>query len=146
MRIYLDICTIQRPFDDASQLRVHVEAEAFLRILERIESGEIQLVGSYVHMMETDANPHLLRRRFAERVLALASEFIDPNDEVDARALEYRSMGLHMFDATHLAVAVECHVDFFCTCDDRLLRRAKAAETGVTRAVTPIELIEEVEG
>lgn len=146
MRIYLDICTIQRPFDDASQLRVHVEAEAFMRILERIESGEIQLVGSFVHTLETDANPHLLRRRFAERVLSLASEFIDPNDEVEARALEYRAMGLRMFDATHLAVAVACQVDFFCTCDDRLLRRAKAADTGVTRAVTPIELIEEVEG
>lgn len=146
MRIYLDICTIQRPFDDASQLRVHVEAEAFLRILERIESGEIQLVGSFAHVMETEANPHRLRREFAESVLALASEFIEPTDEVDERALEYRSMGLRMLDATHLAVAVACQVDFFCTCDDKLLRRAKSAETGVTRAVTPMELIEEVEG
>lgn len=104
MRIHLDVCTIQRPFDDASQLRVHVEAEAFLRILERIESGETQLVGSFAHVTETEANPHRIRREFAESVLDLASESIEPNDEVDTRALEYRSMGLRMLDATHLAV------------------------------------------
>jgi hypothetical protein len=96
MRIYLDVCTIQRPFDDASQLRVHVEAEAFLRILERIESGEIQLVRSFAHVMETEANPHRIRREFSESVLELASEFIEPNDEVDTRALEYRDGPPHV--------------------------------------------------
>jgi hypothetical protein len=125
MRIYFDVCTIQRPFDDASQLRVHFESEAFLRILERIRSGEIQLVSSFAHVMENDANPHRVRREFAERVLALASEFVGPNDEVEARGREYRAMALRMLDATHLAVAVACRADFFCTCDDRLLRRAK---------------------
>ena len=42
-------------------------------------------------------------------------------------------------DALHLAEA-----DFFCTCDDRLLKRARAAHTGQTRVVSPLELVMEI--
>jgi len=45
---------------------------------------------------------------------------------------------------THLAAAIEGRADFFCTCDDRLLRRARALATLATRAVTPEELIAEM--
>jgi predicted nucleic acid-binding protein len=47
-------------------------------------------------------------------------------------------------DALHLASAVEAKADFFCTCDDRLLKRAREAETGRTRVVSPPELVTEV--
>ena len=47
-------------------------------------------------------------------------------------------------DALHLSSAVETEADFFCTCDDRLLRRARAADTGRTRVVSPLELVTEV--
>lgn len=30
MRVYLDICSFKRPFDDQSQPRIHLEAEAVL--------------------------------------------------------------------------------------------------------------------
>jgi hypothetical protein len=33
MLIYLDTCSIQRPFDDQSQLRVAMESEAVLRAI-----------------------------------------------------------------------------------------------------------------
>ncbi len=33
MRIYIDCCSLQRPFDDKSQPRIAVEAEAVLVIL-----------------------------------------------------------------------------------------------------------------
>jgi len=48
-------------------------------------------------------------------------------------------------DALHLASAVEGSAAYFCTCDDRLLRRAREVETGATRPVSPAELIEEPE-
>ena len=34
MRIYLDTCSLQRPLDDRSQLRIRQEAEAILYVLE----------------------------------------------------------------------------------------------------------------
>lgn len=48
-------------------------------------------------------------------------------------------------DALHLASAVESKAEYFCTCDDRLLKRARQFDTGMTRVLNPIELIEEME-
>ena len=34
--------------------------------------------------------------------------------------------------------------EYFCTCDDRFLKRAKAVDTDQTKVVSPLELIVEV--
>ena len=54
MRIYLDMCSIQRPLDDRAQLRVSVEAEAVLGVMSLIESGRAVLLGSDVLLFETE--------------------------------------------------------------------------------------------
>jgi hypothetical protein len=40
-----------------------------------------------------------------------------------------------------LASEVEAKADYFCTCGDRFLKRAKAVDTGQTKVVSPLELI-----
>jgi hypothetical protein len=145
MRIYLDVCAIQRQFDDASQERILHETEALLRVIKLVEQGVVDLVSSYALEIETEANPDAFKRGYMERVLSLAEERVIPGAAVQRRTDAYRSFGLDMWDAAHLAAAVEARVDFFCTCDDKLLRRARKADTGLTRAVSLLELIEEVE-
>ena len=44
--IYLDACCLNRPFDDQTQSRIHLEAEAVLIILARLSSGEWRWLGS----------------------------------------------------------------------------------------------------
>lgn len=61
MKIYLDICTLQRPLDDPAQLRVRVEAEAVLGILAVVGSGEIKLLNSDALVFETRHNPYPIR-------------------------------------------------------------------------------------
>lgn len=39
MKIYLDNCCFNRPFDDQSQIRVRLEAEAKLKIQADIQDG-----------------------------------------------------------------------------------------------------------
>lgn len=46
MRIYLDACCYNRPFDDQTISRNHLESEAVLEILRRVENGNIELVQS----------------------------------------------------------------------------------------------------
>ena len=46
MKIYLDCCSLQRPFDDKSQPRIAVEAEAVLIILTMYESNQLTLISS----------------------------------------------------------------------------------------------------
>lgn len=57
MKIYLDVCAIQRPLDSASHLRVALEAEAVLGILALCESGHVQIVSSDALVYETKQNP-----------------------------------------------------------------------------------------
>ena len=48
MKIYLDNCCFNRPFDDQSQIRIRLESEAKLTIQELIQTGELSLVWSYI--------------------------------------------------------------------------------------------------
>jgi hypothetical protein len=43
MLIYLDMCSIHRPLDDKSQVRILVESEAVLSIVALCESGRAEL-------------------------------------------------------------------------------------------------------
>lgn len=145
MRIYLDLCTIQRAFDDPSQQRIRDEKNALYRILKLIEEGRLELVSSFALEYERDASSDARKREFTETVMSLASDRVAPSENVQHRATVYALGGLRTWDATHLAAAVEAGADVFCTCDDRLLRRARKEYTGLTRAVSLLELIKEVE-
>ena len=145
MLIYLDMCSIQRPMDDHAQERVRLEAEAVLGILVRCDAGEAELLDSDALRFEAERNPYPIRRTFVEEALARASQFVGVTALIQQRARGYIEIGMKPLDALHLASAVEARAAYFCTCDDRLLRRAKAADTGPTRPVSPLELIEEIE-
>ena len=62
MKIYLDNCCFNRPFDDQSQIRIRLESEAKLKIQEEIRSGKFQLVWSYILDYENNQNPYQERK------------------------------------------------------------------------------------
>ena len=144
MRIYLDMCSIQRPLDTRTQIRIAVEAEAILGVLALGEAGQAELVTSETHVFEAERNPHPIRKRYAFGVLARAKVFVHTANEIEARARALHATGIKPLDALHLASAVEAKADYFCTCDDRFLKRAKAVDTLQTQVVSPLELIAEV--
>ena len=57
MRIYLDTCCLQRPFDDQTQPRIRVEAEDLLAVLAAIEAGDCVLLTSEALEFEIHAFP-----------------------------------------------------------------------------------------
>jgi predicted nucleic acid-binding protein len=144
MRIYLDTCTIQRPVDESQEPRVQREARAMMELLEFVATGDAELVRSRVLQVEHAHNVDRLRWLFVEGVLSLASEIVEIDRQVEERTLTYRQLGLKGMDAVHLACAVQAEVDFVCTCDDRFLRRAQKVDTGLTRVLSPLELIQEM--
>lgn len=139
-RLYLDVCAIQRPFDDRSQLRVHLEAEAVSTIVKACRAGLIELVASSVHQFETEKNPFPDRREYAESVLSLAPTVRLLSESAITRAAGYGSVGIVGPDSLHLAVAVEARADYFCTTDDALQRRSTLVDTMNVSVVSPIEL------
>ena len=144
MRVYLDMCSIQRPLDTKSQVRIAVEAEAILGVLALCELEDLDLVSSDALVFEAEQNPHPARKRYAFEVLAKAKIFVRTDEQVEARARTLFSGGIQALDALHVASAEATRADFFCTCDDRLLRRAKRIVAPPTKAVSPLELIAEV--
>ena len=145
MKIYLDTCSIQRPLDNKTQVRIILEAEAILGIIGLCETGQLELVSSEALMFEVQRTPHPIRRDFGLETLSKASSFIILNEEIEARAREFGKIGLKTLDALHLASAEVANVDYLCTCDDKFLNKAKAVNDLSVKVVSPLELIEAIE-
>ena len=145
MKIYFDMCSLQRPLDDKSQLRVLLEAQAVLGVLAFCESGKADVVASDALLFESDANPDAVRRDFANQAIAKSAHFIHTTPQIKAKAQTFIDAGIKPLDALHLASAIAAKADFLCTCDDRFLKKARLLDTKSTRIVSPLELVSEVQ-
>lgn len=145
LRIYFDVCCLNRPFDDQRQERIRLEAEAVLLIFGRCEAGAWKWLSSAVVQEEVDNTPSRERRARVQSMLAGASGTITLTPADVERARELKAMGFRSYDALHLACAEQEPVDVFLTTDDRLLRVAtrNAAQLRV-RIANPLDwLLEE---
>lgn len=57
MKIYLDVCCLNRPFDDQSEDRIRLESEAIITILSHCHSKEWELIGSEIIEFEISKTP-----------------------------------------------------------------------------------------
>src|SRR6266498_42563 len=142
--VYLDTCSLHSPLDDKSQLRIAVEAEAILAVLSLCETGALSLILSAVIQFEVDRNPHPQRKAFVAGILAHAQQTIGLTDAIEQRAKGLETAGFKALDALHLAAAEAGRVNYFCTCDDRLLKKAKTRADIALNVVSPLELAQEV--
>jgi predicted nucleic acid-binding protein len=79
--------------------------------------------------------------------LALASSFVEANPVLLQRAREIEKQAIAPLDALHLASAEKGRAEWFVTCDDRILRRARHGKLTIRpRVGTPIELVETRKG
>jgi predicted nucleic acid-binding protein len=145
MKIYLDNCCLQRPLDSRGSTRVVLEAEAVLGILTLLESRRIELVSSEVLLFEIDRTPNSVRQAYALEVLSRTRLLVKVDEPIEKRAAGLVRLGIRPLDALHLASAERAQADCFCTCDDKLLKKAQTVARLKTRVVSPIELIEELE-
>lgn len=123
-KVYLDVCCLNRPFDDQQQDRVHLEAEAVLLILKRCEAGEWQWVSSAVVSYEVDNIPNQERRNRIKEIVRGAREVQPLSDTAVERGEELKGLGLKTYDALHVACAEQASVEVLLTTDDGLVRAA----------------------
>lgn len=143
-KVYLDVCCLNRPFDDQTQDRIRLEAEAVLLILTHIEAGEWQWIGSEVLHFEIEQNPDL-ERRLRVRLLATSvhHSVLVEQAEIE-RAQQLEALGFHPFDALHLACAESGGADVLLTTDDRLLGLASHLSRQLrVRVENPLVWLEE---
>ena len=63
MRVYLDNCCYNRPFDDQTQPAIRLETEAKMLVQALMRSGAIEYVWSFELRMESSRNPDNQRKR-----------------------------------------------------------------------------------
>ena len=126
-------------------MRIILEAEAVLGIVGLCDAGKIDLLSSEVLLYEIKRNPKTVRREFGLEILSKAADFIYLNESVERQAKQFEKVGIKPLDALHLASAQEVGVDYFCTCDDRFLKKAKRLQELNMKVVSPLELVEELD-
>jgi len=123
MKIYLDSSALNRIFDDQTQARIYLEASSMLLIFALIEERSVDIVSSDALLYENSLNPYDDRRVFVHTVLKKAKVFQIISDKIVKRAQEIESEGIRGYDSLHLACAEASEIDFFITCDDKIIKR-----------------------
>lgn len=123
-KIYMDVCCFNRPFDDLSQSRFRLEAEAIITIINHCQSGEWILITSTALDSEVARTPNSMKRQQVIDSLRIAKTKILVSERVIKRVCYLTKSGFKPYDALHLACAEIAQVDRFLTTDDRLIKKA----------------------
>ena len=139
MRIYADICTLCRPFDDQTQSRIWLETHALCVLLSLVESGQIDMVRSPIHDLENSRNSSAIRRSWVEKCLGLAHHQVSLSPAIRSRALELEAIGVKALDALHASAAEAAVCGHLLTCDDRF----RKSYTGSLSILNPADFVVE---
>ena len=126
IKVYLDNCTYNRPFDDQTRIKIALETEAKKHIQWLITEKAIDLVYSYINRLENDDNPFATRKNWINEFFKKAAVYIDSGyaEAVEKRAASIMRSGIKTRDALHIASAAEGGCGYFITTDKPLLRHA----------------------
>lgn len=145
MKVYLDNCCFNRPYDDQSYLKISLESQAKLKIQNMIKNKEIELATSFMSRYEANQSPFELRK------LPII-QFIDTNttsyvpgeiyeEKLQDKVNEIMTTGVKYKDAVHVACAIYAGADYLLTTDIRLLKY----HTDEIKLLNPIDFIAEME-
>ena len=124
MRLYLDVCCLNRPFDDLSQDRIQFESDAILAIISRCQSGKWKLVSSEAIDLELKKMKNNDKLKKVLALLSASAEKLILNETAIKRSKEFQRNGIKTMDSLHLAVAETSKLDVILTTDDAFLRTA----------------------
>ncbi len=137
-KLYLDVCTLCRPFDDQYGMRIRLETDSYFLIMQAIQNGTYDLLYSKAHEKEIAAISDLLERtEIIETIYQNGNLCSGDLVVIRKRADKLVNAGIGIADAAHIAFA-EINADYFISCDDRLIKRSKREKVDVL-VMTPVE-------
>lgn len=138
IRVYLDNCAYNRPYDDQSQMKIELETQAKLKIQRLIKEKQIELASSYMSLYECGENPD-------QDKASLITDFINSNSSVfvsltnkasiEQRATEIMKTGIKYKDACHIASAILSGADYLISTDIRMLKY----QTDEVKLINPVD-------
>jgi predicted nucleic acid-binding protein len=136
-KIYLDVCTLCRPFDNQNDMRIRLETDAYYLILQAIGNKRYDLIVSSMHLKELESISDIKERI---QIIHFLDEFGKTRkadtDKVKKRADELILQNFGIADAVHLAFAEQLS-DYLITCDDKFEKKGKRIKTNI-EVINPI--------
>jgi len=144
IRIYLDNCVYNRPFDNQTQIKVALEADAKRHIQRLIIDKKIDLAYSFVNRFENSKSPYPHNQKSIAAFFVNAAVYIDHTYgfAVRQRAEEMIKTGVKTKDAYHVACAIESKSRYLITVDKRLLKY----KTQDIIICSPLQFLDYLEG
>ena len=145
IKVYLDNCSYNRPFDDQNQLRISLETQAKLYIQSLIVNKRIDLIWSYVCEFENYNNPFENKKLSIAKFSENAIYSVIENKNILMLANKIMRSGIDPIDSLHLACSINTDVDYFITVDDPLLKYNNK-EIQIVDPITFIKIWENIGG
>ena len=137
MRVYLDNCCYNRPFDDQSQLKVLLETLAKLDIQRQMRDGTVEYAWSSVLDFEISKSEFIDRANRIRPWADGASVNVRVDATVRLRAKEFEAAGVKPADALHVACAEAANCNWFFTVDRGILNKVQKLTS--MRIANPVE-------
>lgn len=122
IKIYLDNCCFNRPYDDQTQLKIEIETKAKLFIQNLVANKEIDLVWSYMMDYENSKNSYKQKSTAIQKWQNLSCADIDGSLDIIKISKEIQKTGIKNADSLHIACAIIANCDYFITVDKRVLK------------------------
>ena len=140
MRIYLDNCCYNRPFDNKEQERVHKEIRAIFSIFLDSKTKGVSILGSSILQNEISKITNVKKKA---NILSLCEQFLSETINIDNnvfnRSKEIMSnSNIKQMDALHLASAEKGNADLFVTVDDKLIKASKKIALNM-KVINPVD-------
>lgn len=144
MKIYLDNCCFNRPYDNQDSLRISLETQAKLHVQHLIKTGRLEMATSYVLFYENKRNPFEMRQSsIMDFFNKYSSVYIGTESAAQVKPIadSIIATGVKTQDAYHVACAQFAGCMYFLTTDDRLLK-FKSSTITLLNPVDFIKLLE----
>jgi len=141
MRIYLDHCTYNRPFDNQNDIKNQLETSAKLYIQDQIRQGKYDLVWSYMSDFENANNPNIENKKSIQMWENISKYKCKSSENVLMLGSKIKKKGIRANDALHIACAIDSQCEYFITTDAGLTNK----EIEGIIIINPIDFVRKME-
>ena len=145
MKLYLDCCCYSRPFDEQIQIKVHLESEAILTIINECKQNNNEIIGSVALDFEieniVDFEKKSKVKYLYEQTIATK---INYTDNVLKRVKELSELSsIRTLDKFHLAFAENSGANVLLTTDNRFEKASLKLNLKI-KVVNPLKYLLEI--
>ena len=145
LKLYLDNCCYNRPFDDLTNQKNYIESQAIIVILDLYKKNNLEIYKSKILDYEISQMKDITKKnKILDVYSSIKSNYIDTTNEIIDKAEKFRKYNIKQKDALHIAFAECGNLDYFLTVDKILINATSKIKDLKIKVINPIEFIMEV--